>query len=282
MQPTTLISAEALLQRLGSPGLTIFDASWYMPAQQRDTRAEFAAAHIPGAVYFDLDALSDQATSLPHMLPATERFEADLRALGLDQGDMVVVYDTAGLFSAPRVWWMLKLFGIAQVFVLDGGLPAWRKAGGAVEAGEPAVTPGNVMLAPDRSRVTDLGAVRDNLGSHARDVVDARAAPRFTGEAADPRPNVAPGHIPQSFNVPFTQMLTAEGKLKPEAELRRAFAEAGVDVARPLITSCGSGVTAAVLTLALAGLGQTDVRLYDGSWSEWGAHPDTPKAMGPR
>lgn len=282
MQPTTLISAEALLAELGSSGLTIFDASWYMPAQQRDTRAEFAAAHIPGAVYFDLDALSDQATSLPHMLPATARFEADLRALGLNRGDKVVVYDTAGMFSAPRVWWMLKLFGIAQVFVLDGGLPAWRRAGGPLEAGVPAVAPGDVTLAPDFSRVADLGAVRDNLESRARDVVDARAAPRFTGEAADPRPNVAPGHIPGSFNLPFTQVLTAEGKLKPAAELRQAFAEAGIDIARPLLTSCGSGVTAAVLTLALAELGQEDVRLYDGSWSEWGARPETPKATGPR
>lgn len=281
MISTPLIQAQALKQLIGKADLTIFDASWYMPADQRATRREYLHGHLPGAQFFDIEELSDRATDLPHMLPAAADFERWLRLAGVKQGQPVVVYDSAGIFSAPRAWWMLRTFGISQVAVLDGGLPAWLAAGGTLDVGQPEVGAGDVRLQPAGEQVIDLATLRRYPADGGRQIIDARAAARFTGEAADPRAGVAPGHIPGSRNLPFSQLLEASGHLKDPAALRDAFITAGADLDRPLTASCGSGVTAAVLLLALTTLGHTDLQLYDGSWAEWGADPTTDKALGP-
>lgn len=273
-----LISADDLAARLGDPGLRIVDASWHLDG--RDARAEFAQAHIPGAVFLDLDAVSDADSPLPHTLPAPAAFAASAGVLGLSDRDSLVVYDTAGLFSAARVWWMLKVMGARDVRVLDGGLPAWRALDLPVEAGV-SPRPGFAVFSPrfDAPAVVGLEDVRDALEAGDQ-VVDARGAARFRGEAAEPRPGVRAGHMPGALNLPYGSLLGADGLMKRGEALEAAFTEAGVDIDKPVITTCGSGVTAAILTLGLTELGRPS-RLYDGSWSEWGGPEGGPVVTGP-
>ena len=272
-----IVSAEWLKQHLDA--VRILDASWYMPADKRDPKAEFEAAHIPGAVFYDIDTLSDRDTSLPHMLPVPEQFAQDAGALGINDGDMVVVYDGTGIFSAPRVWWVLKAMGHDKAAVLDGGMPAWKAAGGALESGPARPKPATFTSRPNTAILRDFNAVKTALGK--TQVLDARSAPRFEGREAEPRPGLKSGHMPGAANIPYRAVLTSDNKLKDDAALQKLFAEKGVDLRAPIITSCGSGVTAAILMLALEKLGSRQVSLYDGSWSEWGGRDDAPVATGP-
>ncbi|MFN3837639.1 MAG: 3-mercaptopyruvate sulfurtransferase [Brevundimonas sp.] len=271
-----LISTDELAADLGDPGLRIVDASWHLDG--RDARADFEQAHIPGAVFFDLDAVSDGDSALPHMMPTALQFGAAVGGLGIGTDDRIVVYDTAGLFSAARVWWMMRIMGARDVRVLDGGLPLWRAQGYAVQAGPAAPGPAHFDARLATTAVATLDDVRDALDQGLQ-IVDARGAARFQGQAAEPRPGVRSGHMPGALNLPFGQLLNADGTMKRGSALSQAFVEAGVDVERPVITTCGSGVTAAILTLGLAELGHAS-RLYDGSWSEWGGRADTPVQTG--
>jgi thiosulfate/3-mercaptopyruvate sulfurtransferase len=271
-----LVSTEWLAAHLGAPDVRIADASWYLPEAGRDAKAEYRASHIPGAVFFDIDDLSDEKSELPHMLAPAPKFASRMRKLGLGDGNLIVVYDGAGLFSAARAWWMLRAMGHAEVSVLDGGFPKWRKEGRPVEDMERFGYPRHFTPRPDHSILRTLNQVKANLTSHAEQVIDARGAPRFHAQAPEPRPGVRGGHIPGSLNVPYGEILTPDGTVKPVAELRSMFAAHGVDLHKPVITSCGSGVTAAMTMLALNLLGKRDVSLYDGSWAEWGGRNDTP------
>lgn len=276
-----LVSTDWLADRIGEPGVVVVDATYHLPTAKRDPRAEFAQAHIPGAAFFDIDGISDPTSSLPHMLPAPADFARAMAALGIGDDSMVVAYDSYGLMSAARAWWMLRTFGHEAVAVLDGGLPKWQREGRPLESGEPG--PRAVAFTP-RFRpelVRSKQQVLANLASRAEQVLDARAAGRFTGVEPEPRAGLRGGHIPGSRNLPFTQLLDPETKtvLPPEA-LRARFAAAGIDPARPVVTSCGSGVTACVLALGLARIGAPDAAVYDGSWSEWG-QGDAPIESGP-
>ena len=270
------VSPAWLAERLNQPAVIPVDGSWYLPAQNRNAQAEFAEAHIPGATFFDIDALADR-TSLPHMLPEAGWFGREAGALGISSDATIVVYDGAGLFSAPRVWWTLKVFGARDVRILEGGFPAWTAAGLPVEAGRSQRQPATFDATAPGPAVAALDDVRQALADGGAQVVDARPAARFSGATPEPRPGLASGHMPGSRNVPASEVI-ADGRLKAPADLRAVFAAAGVDPARPIITSCGSGVTAAILTLALARLGHMDTRLYDGSWAEYGARADLPVA----
>lgn len=273
-----LIPTDELAGRLGEPGLKVVDASWHLDG--RDGRAEFEAARIPGAVFFDLDGVSDRNNPLPHMLPTPEAFAASMGALGLTADDAIVVYDAAGLFSAARAWWMLTVMGARDVRVLDGGLPKWRAEGRLVESGSlPSPEPARFEVRLDADRVVGLEAVRAAL-SNAEQVADARGAGRFRGDTPEPRPGVRSGHMPGARNLPYAALLDADGTMKRGAALEAAFRDAGIDPDRPVITTCGSGVTAAILSLGLAELGRSS-RLYDGSWAEWGGREDTAVATGP-
>ena len=271
--PATLVSTQWLAKRLTSPDLRLLDASWYLPDMGRDPRAEYDETHIPGARFLALDDVSDGRSALPHMAPPVEKFMSRMRRLGVGDGHMVVIYDGAGIFSAARVWWLFRLFGQTAA-VLDGGLPKWQAEGRVVTHAPPTIRDRHMTVTrhPELMRtVTDV-AKASKLGR--AQVVDARGAPRFRGEAAEPRAGLRAGHIPGSLNVPYATLFQADGTMKQGADLAKAFISAGVDLEKPVITSCGSGVTAAILNLGLARLGHSDHTLYDGSWAEWGMYPD--------
>ncbi len=275
-----MVSTDWLASRLDAPDLVVIDATWLMLGSPRDARAEYADRHIPGAEYFDIDEVSDHASDLPHMLPDPADFAVRVRRMGIEPDTRVVVYDAEGLFSAPRVWWMFRVMGHENVAVLDGGLAKWIAEARPLEAGWIQKPHGEFKAHPDSGLVRDLAQVRAALETGSEQVVDARAADRFTGRAPEPRVGLRGGHMPGARNLPWSAVVTAEGTLAPKGELERAFAAAGVDLDRPIITTCGSGVSAAILNLALARLGRWRSAVYDGSWSEWGARADTPVATG--
>ncbi len=268
-----VVSTEWLAARLGDVDLRIVDATLPLVGQPGHGRDSYLAGHIPGAVFFDINAIADTTTDLPHMLPLPEAFSLAAADLGLEQAATIVVYDAHGIYSAPRVWWTLRVMGYANVYVLDGGLKAWRAEGRPVaQLGmKPTPTPVAATLSP--ALVADLQKVKQVLADGSAQIVDARSLERFRGEAPEPRASLRSGHMPGALNVPFGEVVSADGTLKSVSELRVAFAD--IDLSRPIITTCGSGVTAAVLALALARLGRDDVAIYDGSWSEWGARADT-------
>ncbi len=266
--PETLVSTGWLADRLGQ--VRVIDASWHLPDAGRDPAAEYAAAHIPGAVYLDFDSVCDPASPLPHAAPAPEVVAARMAALGVSDGDPVVVYDAAGIFSAPRVWWLARRMGLSGWAVLDGGLPKWRAEGRTLEIGAPQVTVGTLRAGALRPVAADADAVAEALGAGTQ-VVDARSAARFRGDAPEPRPGLRAGHMPAAHNLPWQEVLAPNGTMRDIDGLRAAFEAAGVDPDAPVVTTCGSGVSAAILSLALERLGNRAHRLYDGSWAEWGA-----------
>jgi thiosulfate/3-mercaptopyruvate sulfurtransferase len=266
-----LVSTEWLAARLGEPAVVPLDCSWYLPTAHRDPRAEFLTAHIPGARFFDLDAVSDPTSSLPHMLPPAGRFAADMTVLGLRDDDTIVVYDGSGMnLSAPRAWWMFRVFGHRGVTLLDGGFNAWRREGRPLESGEPTPRPGAFAARLDAAHVRSAADMLANVASHAEQMVDARSAGRFAGTSPEPRPGLRSGHIPGARNVPFAELVRDDGLMKTPDELRVLFRDAGLDPARPIAASCGSGVTACALVHALHLLGNDQTAVYDGSWAEWG------------
>ena len=275
-----LVSTEWLSAHLTDPSVVVLDSSYYLANAKRDAQAEFLAGHIPGAQRFDIDAISDHANPLPHMLPLPEQFAKQVGELGAGDGMTIVLYDGIGLYGAARVWWTFRVFGADKVFVLDGGMPKWKAEGRAVEAGPARPRPAKTF-APrfNRSLVASLDDVQKVLLDKTAQVVDARAADRFRGEVPEPRAGLRGGHMPGSFNVPFGAVVK-DGRLAPPETIAAAFKNAGVDLDRPIVTSCGSGVTASILTFAIESLGKPAGRVYDGSWSEWGARPDTPVVKG--
>ena len=273
-----LVSTAWLEQNLGKPDLVPVDASWHMPSTGRSGREEFLASHIPGARFLDVDAVSDKDSPAPHMLPTAGDFARAMEAAGIGRNDRIIVYDNSPLRTAARGWFMFRHFGAERVAVLDGGFQKWTAEGRRTETGKPAPRNARFEGAERTGEVVNLRQVRAGLGVP---LVDARGRPRFEGTEPDPRPGVEPGHIPGARNLPYADLYNPDGTLKSPDEIRQLFAAAGADPERPFVASCGSGVTANSLILAARLLGNRDTRLYDGSWSEWGADPSTPKAMGP-
>jgi thiosulfate/3-mercaptopyruvate sulfurtransferase len=272
-----LVSTEYLAGELGKSDLAIFDATKYLPNEDKDGKAEFLKAHIPGARYFDIDEIADPDTDLPHMVPTPGRFAKLMGTMGIGNATRIVFYDQKGLASAARGWWLMGLFGHDQAAVLDGGLPKWLREGRPDETGTPS-SPGAATFLPEfrATRLRGVGDVMRNVASRSELVLDARAAGRFTGAMPEPRAGMRSGHIPGSANVPYTDLLNADGTFRPITEVKARFAKAGVDASRPVVTSCGSGVTACILTLGLRLADLPEGAVYDGSWTEWGGRSDTP------
>jgi thiosulfate/3-mercaptopyruvate sulfurtransferase len=275
-----VVSTAWLAQHLGEPDLRVVDGSWHMPQAKRDPAREFIDAHLPGAVFFDIDGIADRASGLPHMLPSPEVFAKAVGALGIGDGDRVVVYDSRGVVSAARVWWTFRAFGHDAVAVLDGGLPKWRAEGRPVVSGaaSPTARRFTPRFRPELVRAVDQ--IKANLGTKREQVIDARSRGRFTGTEPEPRAGLRGGHIPGSLNLPYDELHATDGTLRPPAELRDAFVAARLDLGRPVVTTCGSGITASVLALALHRVGRPDVAVYDGSWTEWASRDDTPAGKG--
>ncbi|HEV2900345.1 MAG TPA: 3-mercaptopyruvate sulfurtransferase [Pseudaminobacter sp.] len=274
-----IVDADWLEQRLGTPGLSIVDASWYLPAQRRNAKAEYDAAHIPGAIFFDQDVVVDPDSPLPHTLPRPEVFAQHVGSMGISADDTIVVYDGPGMFSAPRVWWMFRVMGVFQVYVLDGGFDGWKTEGRSVTAERTKIAPCVFFANFDEERVADLADMRRIVKTGESQIADARPAGRFQGVEPEPRPGVRSGHMPGAKSVPALT-LSENGKLLPVNRLREVLQGAGIDLSKPVVTSCGSGITAAAITLALESVGHTDNKLYDGSWTEWGGRSDTPVETG--
>ncbi|AKS44723.1 thiosulfate/3-mercaptopyruvate sulfurtransferase [Octadecabacter temperatus] len=278
--PKTLVSTAWLADHLKDPDLRVLDASWFMPDAGRDAKAEYSAAHIPGARFFDIDDVSDHRSELPHKVPSVEKFMSRMRKMGVGDGHQIVVYDGSGLFSAARVWWLFRLMGKTDIAVLDGGLPKWQAEGRPLEDLPPTVRDRHMTVSRQNQMVKDVTQVASasKLGDYV--IVDARAPERFKGETPEPREGLRSGHIPNSRNVFYKDLLNPDGTMKSNEVLAEVFRKAGVDLAKPAILSCGSGVTAAILALAMERLGKTDHAVYDGSWSEWGTFDDLPIATG--
>jgi thiosulfate/3-mercaptopyruvate sulfurtransferase len=275
-----LVSTEWLASEIGKSDLRIVDATLFLPDHGRNARADFEAAHIPGAVFMDLDEIVDTSSGLPHMLPPPEKFASRMQALGLGDGSRIVVYDNSPLKSSARAWFMLKVFGAHEVAILDGGLAKWQSEGRSVESGKPVVRHRHFTVWQDKSLVRTLDQMVENLKSKAEQVLDARPAGRFTGTDPEPRPGLRGGHMPGARNLPHAELFNIDGTWKQGDELRAAFTQAGIDLDRPVTTTCGSGITAAVLAFGMHLLGKKDVGLYDGSWAEWGAQAGTPVVTG--
>lgn len=273
------VDADWLEERLQQPGLSIVDASWYLPAHKRDPRAEYDAAHIPGARFFDQDVVADPQSPLPHTLPTPEQFAQYVGSMGISAGDTIVVYDGPGFLSAPRVWWMFRIMGAKEVLLLDGGFDSWKATGRPVTSELTKIAPCLFEARFDAARVVPLAEMRDIVDSRSAQIADARSAARFAGTEPEPRPGLRSGHMPRARNVP-SSTLSEGGKLLPPDRLRQVLEDAGLDLSKPVVTTCGSGITAAVVTLALETLGHTENRLYDGSWTEWGGLSDAPVATG--
>lgn len=278
--PKTLVSTDWLASHMRDPDLRILDASMYMPGSERDAKAEYAQGHIPGARFFDIDEISDSRSYLPHMAPPIEKFMSRMRAMGVGDGHQVVVYDGAGLFSAARVWWLFKLMGQNDIAVLDGGLPKWVAEGRELEDMPPIIRDRHMTVRRQAHLVKDVTQVSAASKLRDQEIIDARSPGRFRGEEPEPRPGMRSGHIPGSKNVHYASLLNADQTMKSPEETRAIFEAAGVDLSKPAITTCGSGVTAAILSLAMARMGKDDHSLYDGSWSEWGMFPTVPVATG--
>jgi thiosulfate/3-mercaptopyruvate sulfurtransferase len=280
MAQDPLVSTAWLADHLGAPDVRIIDASWFLPGETRDAKAEYALAHIPGAVFFDIDDISDEASPLPHMLPSGVKFASRMRKLGVGDGARLVIYDSQGIFSAPRVWWTFRAMGHEDVVVLDGGLPKWIAEGRPVEDGVPPPRERHFTARYSGDLVRDIGQVKRALDGGKEQLVDARPAGRFTGETPEPRAGLRGGHMPGARSVPASTVIAPDGTMKTAEQLKAVFEGAGVDLTRPLVTTCGSGITASTLALALARLGKDRTAVYDGSWTEWGGREDTAVVTG--
>lgn len=274
-----VVSADWVEKNLGAPEFRLVDASWYLPAQNRNGAEEYAKAHIPGAVFFDQDAIADHSTGLPHTVPSQELFAHAVGKLGIAETDTIVVYDGPGFFTAPRAWWLFRVMGARNVYVMEGGIDGWKQEGRPLTADLPEPKPATFHARFDSSKVTTIEEMKEVVAKGAKQIADARSPGRFEGSEPEPRAGVRGGHMPGARNLPFGK-LSVDGKLKGLPALRQTFEEAGIDLSRPVVTSCGSGITAAVITFALASLGHTDNTLFDGSWTEWGSRDDTPVVTG--
>lgn len=273
-----LVSTEWLAAHLKAPDVRIVDASWHMPATGRNARSEHAQSHIPGAVFFDIDEIADTNSPYPHTLASPEKFASRMKKLGIGDGHRVVVYDSTGIFSAARVWWNFRVMGHEDVFVLDGGLPRWIAEGRPLEDMPPVPRERHFTPRPNHALLRNTADMQANLVSHREQVIDARSPGRFSGQEPEPRPGVRGGHIPGAVNIHYARLLNADGTMRPRAELEAIFAAAGIDTSRRVAATCGSGVTAGIIALALRVIGAPDAAVYDGSWSEWGSRHDLPLA----
>ena len=276
-----LTETDELAAELDAPDIVIIDASWHMPGEGKDARADYLAEHIPGAIFFDIDEIADTKSVLPHMLPPPEKFSSRMRSMGIGDGSRIVVYDQQGIYSAARVWWTFRVMGVEDVTVLNGGLPKWKREGLPLESGEPRLrSTRHFTSRRNADLVRDVSDMKSILQDHSAEIVDARSAERFAGRVPEPRPGLRSGHIPGAHNLPYGRLLKQDSTLKSPAELEALFNKAGVDLSKPVVTSCGSGITASVLALALAVIGHRRTAVYDGSWSEWGADQSLPIETG--